>query len=138
MRNVGANQNKSALLGFLVFLVCLWLNVGVIPVAAESAATKKSSTASTQEDMGLSTDTLQEQITDLDGQIQKLREKSLQLQEKTRAKLQAQLEHFKKERDTLVPRIEKLRDNSELAWQDIKENIQKVIEDLNTSVDTIQ
>ena len=74
----------------------------------------------------------------LDGQIQKLREKSLQLQEKTRAKLQAQLEHFKKERDTLVPRIEKLRDNSELAWQDIKENIQKVIEDLNTSVDTIQ
>ncbi len=137
MRNVGANQNKSAPLGFLVFLVCLLLNVGVIPVAAESGATKKSSTTSSQEDTGLSTDTLQEQITDLDGQIQKLREKSLELQEKTRAKLQAQLEHFKKERDTLVPRIEKLRDNSELAWQDIKENIQKVIEDLNTSVDTI-
>ena len=137
MRNVGANQNKSAPLGFWVFLVCLLLNVGVIPVAAESGATKKSSTTSSQEDTGLSTDTLQEQITDLDGQIQKLREKSLELQEKTRAKLQAQLEHFKKERDTLVPRIEKLRDNSELAWQDIKENIQKVIEDLNTSVDTI-
>ncbi len=138
MRKLVANQNMSTPLALGVFVVCFWLSVVVIPVAAEDGATKKSSDASSQGVTGLTTDTLQEQITDLDGQIQRLREKSLELQEKTRAKLQAQLEQFKKERDNLVPRIEKLRDNSELAWQDIKENIQKVIEDLNTSVDTIQ
>ncbi len=138
MRKLVASQNMSTPLGLGVLLVCLWLSVVVAPVAAENGATKKSAAASSQGITGLTTDTLQEQITDLDGQIQRLREKSLELQEKTRAKLQAQLEQFKKERDNLVPRIEKLRDNSELAWQDIKENIQKVIEDLNTSVDTIQ
>jgi uncharacterized protein YoxC len=74
----------------------------------------------------------------LDGEIQKLREQSLELQEKTRAKLQAQLEGFKQQRDTLIPRIEKLRDNSETAWQDIKENIQKAIEDLKASVETME
>ena len=138
MRKLVASQNVSTRLGLGVLLVCLWLSVVVAPVAAENGATKKSSAASSQADTDLSTGTLQQQITDLDGQIQRLREKSLELQEKTRAKLQAQLEQFKKERDNLVPRIEKLRDNSELAWQDIKENIQKVIEDLNTSVDTIK
>ncbi len=138
MRHVSANQKMSKPLGLGVFLVCLWLGVAVVPVAAEGGTNKKSPASSSQENADFSTGTLQQQITDLDGQIQKLREKSLELQEKTRAKLQAQLEHFKKERDSLVPRIEKLRDNSELAWQDIKENIQKVIEDLNTSVDTIQ
>ncbi len=138
MRKLVASQNVSTRLGLGVLLVCLWLSLVVAPVAAENGATKKSSAASSQADTDLSTGTLQQQITDLDGQIQRLREKSLELQEKTRAKLQAQLEQFKKERDNLVPRIEKLRDNSELAWQDIKENIQKVIEDLNTSVDTIK
>ncbi len=138
MRKLVANQSMSTPLGLAVFLACLWLSVVVVPVVAEDRATQKSPAASSQADTGLSTGTLQQQITDLDGQIQRLREKSLELQEKTRAKLQAQLEQFKKERDNLVPRIEKLRDNSELAWQDIKENIQKVIEDLNTSVDTIQ
>ena len=138
MSNFSGNHNMGKPLALGLFLLCFWLGLAVGSVAAEDGTKKKSPASSSQGNTGLSTDTLQEQITDLDGQIQKLREKSLELQEKTRAKLKAQLEQFKKERDNLVPRIEKLRDNSELAWQDIKENIQKVIEDLNTSVDTIQ
>lgn len=124
--------------GIGLLLGCLWLGLSFVPVAAEGGTTPKDSAASSQKDTGLSTDNLQKQITDLDGQIQKLRQQSLELQEKTRAKLQEQLDGLKQQRDTLIPRIEKLRDNSELAWQDIKENIQKAIEDLKTSVDTIE
>ena len=105
---------------------------------AESAAKKKTPTAVSSNGQDSSSDALQKQITDIDGQIQKLREQSLELQEKTRAKLQQQLEIMRKQRDTLIPRIEKLRDNSENAWQDIKENIQKAIEDLKTSVDSME
>ena len=138
MSNFLVNQSMSKPLALGLFLVYFLFGLAVVPVAAEGGANQKSPASSSQENTGISTDTLQQQITDLDGQIQRLREKSVELQEKTRAKLQAQLEYFKKERDTLVPRIEKLRDSSELAWQDIKENIQKVIEDLNTSVDTVK
>jgi uncharacterized coiled-coil DUF342 family protein len=107
-------------------------------VAAEGGTTPKGPAASSQKDTSLSTDNLQKQINDLDGQIQKLREQSLELQEKTRAKLQAHLDGLKQQRDNLIPRIEKLRDNSETAWQDIKGNIQKAIEDLKASVDTME
>ena len=122
-------------IGFMI--ACLWLGLAVIPAVAEGEASKKGSTATSEKSSVLSTDNLQKQITDLDGQIKKLREQSLALQEKTRAKLQSQLDILKQQRDTLIPRIEKLRDNSERAWQDIKENIQKAIEDLKASVDTM-
>lgn len=113
-----------------IMVGCLWLSFGTAPALAEGGDAKSNSEQGT--------DNLAKQITDLDGQIQKLREQSLALQEKTKAKLQQQLEILKKQRDTLVPRIEKLRDNSELAWQDIKENIQRAIQDLKTSVETIE
>ncbi len=129
-------MNKHLVIGLI--LACFWLGFAVVPAAAETEAKKKIPAPTSQKDSGLSTENLQKQISDLDGQIQKLREQSLALQERTRAKLQSQLDGLKQQRDTLIPRIEKLRDNSELAWQDIKENIQKAIEDLNTSVDTIK
>lgn len=84
------------------------------------------------------TENLHEQINDLESQIQKLRAQSLELQEKTRLKLRAQIDLLQKQRDSLVPRIERLRDNSETAWQDIKENIQKAIEELKRSVDVME
>ncbi|MGD9851434.1 MAG: hypothetical protein AB7T38_09210 [Nitrospirales bacterium] len=84
------------------------------------------------------TENLHDQIDDLEVQIQKLREQSIELQEKTRLKLKAQIEYLQKQRDSLVPRIEKLRDNSETAWQDIKENIQKAIEELKKSADVME
>ena len=125
-------------LSFGLCLACLWIGLTVAPVVAEGGASKQEAASPTPKDGGLSSENLQKQITDLDGQIQKLREQSLALQEKTREKLQTQLDNFKQQRDTLIPRIEKLRDNSETAWQDIKENIQKAIEDLKTSVDTME
>jgi peptidoglycan hydrolase CwlO-like protein len=125
-------------LGFGLCLICLWFGLTVVPAAAEGGTSKKNVASIPQKDKGSSTDNLQNQINDLDGQIQKLREKSLELQEQTQAKLQAQLDGLKRQRDNLIPRIEKLRDNSELAWQDIKENIQKAIEDLKASVDTMK
>ena len=138
MSRVSTNQKISKQLAIGLCLACFWLGLAVVPVAAEGEAKKKASASTSQKDGGLSTDNLQKQITDLDAQIQKLREQSLALQEKTRAKLQAQLEILKTQRNTLIPRIEKLRDNSELAWQDIKENIQKAIEDLKASVDGLE
>ncbi len=115
----------------------LFLGMGVTFVSAEDSAVKKPGpVAAGVED--LSTENLNKQITDLETQIQKLRDQSIELQEKTRAKLQAQLDNFKKQQDTLIPRIEQLRDNSESAWQDIKENIQKAIEDLKLSVDSMK
>ena len=131
-KTMGRQFSRGLLFGYL----CLCFSV--LPVTAEGKTTPKGAAASPQKDTRLSTDNLQKQINDLDGQIQKLREQSLELQEKTRAKLQAQLNGLKQQRDTLLPRIEKLRDNSEAAWHDIKENIQKAIEDLKVSVDTIE
>ncbi|GJL57391.1 MAG: hypothetical protein NPIRA03_02480 [Nitrospirales bacterium] len=118
-------------------LACLFLGIGMPIVSAEDTADKKTGPGAARVD-DLSTESLNKQITDLEIQIQKLRDQSIELQEKTRAKLQAQLDIFKKQQDTLIPRIEQLRDNSETAWQDIKENIQKAIEDLKLSVDSIK
>jgi peptidoglycan hydrolase CwlO-like protein len=138
MKGILVNQkmNRQFVVGLCI--ACLGLAVGVVPVAAENGESKKGSASTSQKNNGLSTDNLQKQISDLDVQIQKLREQSIELQEKTRAKLQAQLDGLRQQRDTLLPRIEKLRDNSETAWQDIKENIQKAIEDLKASVDTME
>lgn len=118
-------------------IACLFMGIGVTFVSAEDTAVKKPGQVAAGGD-DLSTENLNKQITDLETQIQKLRDQSIELQEKTRAKLQAQLDTFKKQQDTLIPRIEQLRDNSESAWQDIKENIQKAIEDLKHSVDTMK
>lgn len=132
-------NSRSALIkvatGILVAGICL--GTGTSPVAAgEESSGKPPGPTSTRE--GLSTDSLDKQITDLDAQIQKLRDQSLDLQEKTRAKLQAQLEILRKQQDTLIPRIEKLRSDSETAWEEIKENIQKAVEDLKLSVDSLK
>ncbi|MDH4360119.1 MAG: FlxA-like family protein [Nitrospirota bacterium] len=119
-------------------MASLFLVTGISVVAAEAASSNKAPGATANEGTDLSTDSLNKQINDLDAQIQNLRDQSLELQEKTRAKLQAQLEHLKTQQETLIPRIERLRDNSETAWQDIKENIQKAIEDLKLSADSMK
>ena len=131
-------RGAALMLGMGLVVASLSLGSGVSLVGAEPASSKGAPGATTSGGDDLSNDSLNKQITDLDAQIQKLREQSLELQEKTRAKLQAQLESFKKQQDTLIPRIEKLRDNSDTAWQDIKQNIQKAIEDLKLSVDSMK
>lgn len=140
MNRVAFQQTRSAppRLGIGLMIASLFLGIGVSGVAAEGTPSNRNSGPTADGGNDLSTDSLNKQITDLDAQIQKLRDQSLELQEKTRAKLQSQLDHLKTQQDTLIPRIEKLRDNSETAWQDIKENIQKTIEDLKLSVDTMK
>ncbi|MDR4461316.1 MAG: hypothetical protein MRJ67_12520 [Nitrospirales bacterium] len=130
-------RGAVSLLGIGWIMACLFLGSGVSLVSAEDRAGKKTGSVAAGGDE-FSTENLNKQITDLETQIQKLRDQSIELQEKTRAKLQAQLENFKKQQDTLIPRIEQLRDNSETAWQDVKENIQKAIEDLKLSVDSMK
>lgn len=115
--------------------LCLFLAFGT--VLAESASPAKTGKADSP-NSETTTENLHEQIDDLESQIQKLREQSLELQEKTRLRLKAQIDLLQKQRDALVPRIERLRDNSETAWQDIKENIQKAIEELKQSVDVME
>jgi predicted RNase H-like nuclease (RuvC/YqgF family) len=122
-------------LGVALILTGLFLVIELPPVAADSPSPAQASTTPHGDEF--STENLNKQINDLDAQIQKLRDQSSELQEKTRAKLQAQLEMLKKQQDTLIPRIEKLRTNSETAWEEIKENIQKAIEDLKNSVDAM-
>ena len=115
--------------------LCLFLGLAVPNVeSGEKSSSGKAGTSSTDN----STENLHHQIDDLEAQIQKLREQSLELQEKTRLRLKAQIDLLQKQRDSLVPRIERLRDNSETAWQDIKENIQKAIEELKQSVDVME
>lgn len=138
MHHISAKQHINKQLTLGLTLVCFGLSLGDLPAAAAAEAKKDPPASTSQKSSDLSTDNLQKQISDLDGQIQKLREQSLVLQEKTRAKLQEQLDGLRQQSNTLIPRIEKLRDNSETAWQDIKENIQKTIEDLKTSVDTMK
>lgn len=130
-------RGVAFMLGMGWISACLFLGSGVSFVSAEDQSSKKSGPVAAGGDE-FSTENLNKQITDLETQIQKLRDQSIELQEKTRAKLQAQLDTFKKQQDTLIPRIERLRDNSETAWQDIKENIQKAIEDLKLSVDSMK
>ena len=140
MDRVSLQQTRSVTrrLGISLVLTSLFLGTGISVVAAEGASSNRAPGATANEGTDLSTDSLNKQINDLDAQIQKLRDQSLELQEKTRAKLQAQLEHLKTQQETLIPRIERLRDNSETAWQDIKENIQKAIEDLKLSADSMK
>lgn len=140
MNQVFLQKTKGVayMLGTGWLVVCLSLGIGLSFVSAEGTADKKVPGPTAAGGDEFSTDNLNKQITELETQIQKLRDQSLELQEKTRAKLQSQLDNFKKQQDTLIPRIEQLRDNSETAWQDIKENIQKAIEDLKLSVDSMK
>ncbi len=131
------SRTLSQAFGVGVFSVCLWLGLGVIPAVAEGEASQEGSVATSGETSAFSIDHLKDQITNLDSQIQKLREQSLALQEKTREKLQSQLDILKQQQDALLPRIEIFRDDSERAWLDIKENIQKAIEDLKASVEAM-
>lgn len=126
---------KVVATGILVAGLCL--GTSIFPVAAGEESSKNLPGPISPGGESLSTESLDKQITDLDAQIQKLRDQSLDLQEKTRAKLQAQLEILRKQQDTLIPRIEKLRSDSETAWEEIKENIQKAVEDLKLSVDSL-
>lgn len=126
------------MLGLGCMVACLSLGTRVSLVSAEGTAGKNVPGPTAAGGDEFSTDNLNKQITDLETQIQKLRDQSLELQEKTRTKLQSQLDNFKKQQDILIPRIEQLRDNSETAWQDIKGNIQKAIEDLKLSVDSMK
>lgn len=126
---------KVVATGILVAGLCLGTDTCPVAAGEESSGNLPGPVSPGRE--GLSTDSLDKQITDLDAQIQKLRDQSLDLQEKTRAKLQAQLEILRKQQDTLIPRIEKLRSDSETAWEEIKENIQKAVEDLKLSVDSL-
>lgn len=131
-------RGATLTLGMGLIVCSLFIGTGVALGAAEGALSNKAPRPTAAGGDDLSNDSLNEQITDLDAQIQKLRKQSLELQEKTRAKLQAQLEILKKQQDTLIPRIEKLQDNSETAWQDFKENIQKTIEDLKLAADSMK
>ena len=118
----------------MVTLCFFWAFGPFLAQSAEPPSSRK--TDSSKSDT--TTENLHEQINDLESQIQKLRAQSLELQEKTRLKLRAQIDLLQKQRDSLVPRIERLRDNSETAWQDIKENIQKAIEELKRSVNVME
>lgn len=125
-------------LGIGLIIACLSLGADILPVAAENTSNARVSGSDTTGEEDFSAESLNKQINDLDAQIQKLRDQSLELQEKTRAKLQVQLEMLKKQQDSLIPRIEKLRIDSETAWEEIKENIQKAVEDLKHSVDSMK
>lgn len=140
MEGISLQKTRDATLrvGMGLIVASLLIGTGFSLVGAEDAPGKKASVPTAAGKDDLSTESLNKQINDLDSQIQKLRDQSLELQEKTRAKLQAQLDHFKKQQDTLIPRIEKLRDDSETAWQDIKGNIQKAVEDLKLSIDSMK
>ena len=131
------SRTLSRLLICGLFFASLWLGVVVIPAAAEGEGSQKGSAAASGGNGDFSTNHLKEQIMSLDGQIKRLREQSLALQEQTRAKFQSQLDILKQQQDALTPRIEIMRDHSERAWEDIKDNIQQAIEDLKTSVDTM-
>jgi DNA anti-recombination protein RmuC len=130
--------NSLIVLRIVLVGVSLILITGVWSAGAEQVTKPQTPGPPAAGKNDVTTESLNKQITDLDAQIQKLRDQSLELQEKTRAKLQSQLENLKKQQDVLLPRIEQLRDNSETAWEEIKENIQKAIEDLKQSVDSMK
>ncbi len=134
------NRWKQGSLGIGIFLLGLIImgHEGEVLASPAKAPTKQPSAVSESPKGGVKDKNLQKQIHDLDGQIKVLRKQSLELQEKTRAKLQAQLDALREQRDTLLPKIERLRDNSETAWQEVKENIQAAIEDLKKSMESIK
>ena len=138
MKKHSRSQSKGLFHLNLVFGMCtLCFFLVSEPFLAQSAEPPSTGQPFTSQS-DATTENLHEQINDLESQIQKLRAQSLELQEKTRLKLRAQIDLLQKQRDSLVPRIERLRDNSENAWQDIKENIQKAIEELKRSVDVME
>jgi len=106
MIRISVNRFTICQLGLSIALtVAGWgLGLNVSSAEAESAVSKKTPAAASSPSDDSSTDSLQNQISNLDIQIQKLREQSWELQEKTRAKLQEQLEIMKTQRDTLIPR----------------------------------
>jgi peptidoglycan hydrolase CwlO-like protein len=108
MNHILVKQTMGRPFGIGLLFAFLWIGLSVVPVAAEGETTPKGSAVSSKKNTSLSTDNLQKQINDLDGQIQNLREKSLELQQKTRAKLQAQLDGLKQQRDTLRKTFKKL------------------------------
>ena len=74
MKGILVNQKMNRQFVVRLCIACVWLALGVVPSAAESGESKKGSASTSQKNSDLSTDNLQKEISDLDSQIQKLRE----------------------------------------------------------------
>ena len=78
---------------------------------------------------------VRDQLEVLDARLQALKDKGDILREKTRSELNNQLDKIKVQKNDILPKIESAARSGEASWQDMKQGIDRAVQDLIVAVD---
>ena len=78
---------------------------------------------------------LQSKLDEFDIQLEKLKAQSDVLREKARNEFLERLEQLQSQKDQLLPRIEKATRISEVAWEDLKNGLDRAAKELKVAVE---
>lgn len=79
-------------------------------------------------------DHLQRQIKELEHEIERLREKAQPLQDDVKHKIEEQLKKLQAQKDAIIVKLNKIREGSGEAWEELKQGLLNALEDLKRSI----
>ncbi len=78
---------------------------------------------------------IRQQFEEFDARLRELKEKGSELREVTRVQLLARLDKLKEQKERILPQIEQAIRSTEVAWEDIKNGINRAVKELKISLE---
>lgn len=78
---------------------------------------------------------IRQQFEEFDARLRELKEKGSELREVTRVQLLARLDKLKEQKEQILPQIEQAIRSTEVAWEDIKNGINRAVKELKISLE---
>ena len=75
------------------------------------------------------------QLDELDKQLVNLKDKGTVLREKAKTELILQLNKISQKKNDILPKLQVAKQDSEATWQDVKQGIDKAVQELKIAVD---
>ena len=78
---------------------------------------------------------IHQQFEEFDARIREVKRKGSELREETRVQLLARLDKLKEQKEQIFPQIEQAIRSTEVAWEDIKNGINRAVKELKVSLE---